>query len=231
MTSDYYRGLNFMQPTFETVIPERRTNLRAPLFRFPAIDRITGSRSRQSKHSAPKEKPQLLISRHLRKRSLLRKEMSLPPLCPGATMKIRQLALAILLPFVLGAADYYVSSTGNDDGDGSQNTPSKHSSTPSQSSPGDTCFLQSGVYRETITEIPSGEPKTNNHQGRSKQQPRITTCDKVTTKWTKVNGDIWIANVDWSLGKHSQLFVNGKHYWRARYQIIDDIPQLENCRL
>jgi hypothetical protein len=134
-------------------------------------------------------------------------------------MKIRQLALAILLPFVLGAADYYVSSTGNDDGDGSQNTPFKtlkHAF--SKLKPGDTCFLQSGVYRETITEIPSGEPeKPITIKGDQNNKPRISTCDKVTTKWTKVNGDIWIANVDWSLGKHSQLFVNGKHYWRARW--------------
>lgn len=105
-------------------------------------------------------------------------------------MKIRQLALAILLPFVLGAADYYVSSTGNDDGDGSQNTPFKtlkHAF--SKLKPGDTCFLQSGVYRETITEIPSGEPeKPITIKGDQNNKPRITTCDKVTTKWTKVNG-------------------------------------------
>ena len=114
-------------------------------------------------------------------------------------MKIRQLALAILLPFVLGAADYYVSSTGNDDGDGSQNTPFKtlkHAF--SKLKPGDTCFLQSGVYRKPLRKS-QAENRKNQPSRRPKQQTAHNDLRQGHHEMDKVNGDIWIAaSINWA---------------------------------
>jgi len=83
--------------------------------------------------------------------------------------------------------------------------------------PGQTCFIRSGTYRETVRPARSGEP------GRpivfacfNNEQAIISGADPVSN-WTRGEGEIHKAPMDWDLKDQNLLFADGVMLQEARW--------------
>ncbi|MDR6550670.1 OmpL47-type beta-barrel domain-containing protein [Paenibacillus qinlingensis] len=148
------------------------------------------------------------------------------------------LAFTLTLGFISGvlptpsalaaATTYYVAPNGNDTAAGNTETaPFKTINKCAQLvQPGDTCVIASGTYRETVTPAASGSsglPIT------FKPAPGATVVVSGTepiSGWTQHAGQIYKADLPWSLGKENQLFVNNGSavapLWEARWPNISE---------
>ncbi|NQX58045.1 OmpL47-type beta-barrel domain-containing protein [Paenibacillus qinlingensis] len=148
------------------------------------------------------------------------------------------LALTLTLGFVGGllpapsafasATTYYVAPNGNDAAAGNvEASPFKTINKCAQiMTPGDTCIIASGTYRETVTPVASGQ---SGQPITFKTAPGATVIVSGTepiSGWTQHTGQIYKADLSWSLGKENQLFVNNglvvAPLWEARWPNISE---------
>ncbi|PYI51933.1 OmpL47-type beta-barrel domain-containing protein [Paenibacillus flagellatus] len=166
---------------------------------------------------------------------------------PNNPKSIFSLAMAAVIAVVGGvlpasvvraaAATYYVSTSGDDANPGtSPSGPFRTINRCAQAmAPGDTCVIDSGTYRETVTPVNSGE------SGRPitfRAAPGATVIVSGTEPiggWTPYNGNIYTADLAWSLGHENQLFIReGGAFtalWEARWPNIDaySLPELKRA--
>ena len=117
------------------------------------------------------------------------------------------------------SAEIYVSPAGSDSGTGTVNRPYRTLAKASaHAKPGDTVYLETGIYRETLAPTRSGKagaPIT--FVAAQNAKPIISGCD-VIDGWTKNSDGQWAASVDWDLGPgKNQVFLNGIPLIEARY--------------
>jgi hypothetical protein len=93
----------------------------------------------------------------------------------------------------------------------------------SQMTPGSTCYIRGGVYRETVRPVftgISGAPLT--FEAYNNETVYISGADSVTG-WTLHNGNIYKAQLGWSLGRYdNQILVDGQMAWEARTPNVDE---------
>ena len=135
------------------------------------------------------------------------------------TMKT-PLSILCLLSFALTghSSDYYVAPTGNDKAAGTRFAPFKTIQKAADvMQPGDTCIVNPGLYRETVTPKNSGtKGKPIVFRAAEEGTVWIAGTDPVT-RWQKHSGHIYKAKMDWSLGKNNQVFIDGKPLQEARW--------------
>lgn len=148
------------------------------------------------------------------------------------------LALTLTLGFIGGllpapsalaaATTYYVAPNGNDSSAGnSETSPFKTINKCAQTvQPGDTCIIASGTYRETITPTLSGTSGLPITFRSAPGANVIVSGTEPISGWTQHAGNIYKADLSWSLGKENQLFVkNGAAVaplWEARWPNINE---------
>jgi hypothetical protein len=127
------------------------------------------------------------------------------------------LFISISTPRLL-ANTYYVATTGSDSNPGTLSMPFQHIQTAaSMMVAGDTCYILSGTYRETIVPANSGTalaPITFEPYGTA----AVTVSGaNVVTGWTVYSGGIYQAPFTGSLGDQDQVFVDGTMMNLARW--------------
>lgn len=139
--------------------------------------------------------------------------------------------LLCLIPFLLGACAVtatpapvdpalHVSITGNDEtGDGSLQNPWRTIQRCADAAqPGDVCAIHAGTYRETVRPARSGEAGKPIRFTAYQDEPVTISGAEVVTGWLPVDGQIYAAPVDWTLGRgKDQVFVNGAAWVEARH--------------
>ncbi|UKS26974.1 RICIN domain-containing protein [Paenibacillus sp. HWE-109] len=113
---------------------------------------------------------------------------------------------------------YYVATTGSDSNSGTISSPFKTiAKAASVMVAGDTCMIRGGTYREVIQPTKSGtagNPIT--YKAYAGETVTVSAADKVTG-WTLHSGNIYKAQMNWSLGMENQVFVNGEMMHIAQY--------------
>ena len=106
-----------------------------------------------------------------------------------------------------GGRIYHVSPMGSDDGDGTPAAPFRTiSGAVAMLQPGDTCFVEPGIYRETVRPRMSGRTGLPvSFVGGTSGEVVIFGSEPVTN-WVRHEGQVYKAKVDWPV---DQLFVNG----------------------
>ncbi|KRE55852.1 OmpL47-type beta-barrel domain-containing protein [Paenibacillus sp. Soil750] len=148
------------------------------------------------------------------------------------------LAVTLTLGFISGllpapsalaaATTYYVAPNGNDSSAGnSEASPFKTINKCAQVvQPGDTCIIASGTYRETITPALSGKSGLPITFQPAPGANVIVSGTEPISGWTQHAGNIYKADLSWSLGKENQLFVNNGSavapLWEARWPNISE---------
>lgn len=91
-----------------------------------------------------------------------------------------------------------------------------------QASAGDTIILNGGIYYGTLKIKNSGEKgKPITIKCAPQENVVISAADKITSKWTKYKGGIYVADVDWSGPEgRNQLFMDDEIMIEARYPNI-----------
>ncbi|WNJ20061.1 T9SS type A sorting domain-containing protein [Pontibacter sp. G13] len=123
------------------------------------------------------------------------------------------LMLMAALPQLLQAATYYVSPTGDNTADGSMATPFQtiqHAA--DMMAYGDSCIVQAGTYRETITVNTNGLT----FLAADGQEVLISGYEIVDT-WTSLPNNIWLADLGWSLADKNQVMYRGQMMNLARW--------------
>lgn len=130
--------------------------------------------------------------------------------------------VALSLTFIptpqLPAAEYYVDASAELIGDGSLAKPfAKIQQAADVMEPGDVCFVQEGVYRETVRPKNSG---TADHPLVFRVFPGQTAvlngCQPVT-RWKHEKGNVYSAAAPMQLGHENQVFANGTMLLEARW--------------
>jgi Right handed beta helix region/Protein of unknown function (DUF1565) len=116
-------------------------------------------------------------------------------------------------------SNWYVSSTGNDNGPGTLAAPFKtiqHAANLVQ--PGDTVFIRAGTYREKVAPARSGTAaKPITFEAYNNESVTISGA-QVVSNWSLYKGSIYDASVPWDLGNgQNQVFVDGVMINEARY--------------
>lgn len=128
------------------------------------------------------------------------------------------LCAAVSHSFTAHTAEYHVSVAGSDRNPGSAEKPFRsirHAADIMQ--PGDRCVIGSGEYYETVVPPTSGlETAPITFIAAEGEQVTISGTEPVTG-WTRHDGDIWKARMDWSLGKNNQVFFDGIMLDEARW--------------
>lgn len=106
----------------------------------------------------------------------------------------------------------YVSPTGDDQGDGSEQAPFQTlAKAVSVMQAGDTCYLRGGVYREVL------KPKSNTtllaYPG---EQPVVSACDPLAD-WEYLGNQLYAASMNWTLGDQNMVLVDGAFAYEARW--------------
>ncbi|MEO1449917.1 MAG: right-handed parallel beta-helix repeat-containing protein, partial [Bacteroidota bacterium] len=133
--------------------------------------------------------------------------MNLLRLIPGC------LAFAFGCMFPVSATTYYVSPTGDDTQAGTETAPFKtidHAAEVMQS--GDSCIIFSGVYREQVR----AEVDDIVFMAADGNEVIVSGFD-VLNGWTQDNGNIYVADMDFSLGPRNQLVYNQQMMVLARW--------------
>jgi hypothetical protein len=107
----------------------------------------------------------------------------------------------------------------DEDGDGTFNNPWKTiQKAASIMEAGDTCFIRSGTYRETVTPAYSG---TEGNPITFKAYPgdtvTVSGTEIVSGGWSQYSGSIYRIPANLDLGQYNQVFVDGKMAFLAQY--------------
>ena len=132
-------------------------------------------------------------------------------------------------------ATYYVSATGgNDANPGTIDKPLKTiQEAAGLASPGDTCIIRQGTYRETVTPARSGSASAGiTYKAYPGEAVTVSGADPVMSGWSSHSGSIYKSTaMTWSLGVgKDQVFVNGGAMMEARWPNTADVmlPQFVN---
>lgn len=133
---------------------------------------------------------------------------------------MRYLIALVLCLFILNvqAKNYYVSKTGSDTNNGTENAPFLSIAKASLLlMAGDTCFVKAGVYHEIV------EPKQNGENGNpivytafQNDSVVISASDSVAN-WQVHSSNIYKAAVSMNLGRQNMVFCNGEAMEWARW--------------
>ncbi|MBQ2676021.1 MAG: DUF1565 domain-containing protein [Clostridia bacterium] len=120
---------------------------------------------------------------------------------------------------IRNSAHYFVAANGNDNGDGSEANPYKTIEKAAQvMQAGDTCFVKSGIYRETVTPQNEGEkgaPITfTAYEG---ADVTVSGTDVMDSNWTLYQNGIYKTNITLYRDSENQIFANGQMAQIARY--------------
>jgi Right handed beta helix region len=125
------------------------------------------------------------------------------------------LSLLLLFAACAGAATHYVSTTGNDANPGTVSAPFLTIQKCADiATPGDTCMVREGVYRETVKPArsgASGQPIT--FRASPGETVTVSGADAVIG-WSLHQGAIHKASVPWAV---QQVFVDGQMMTEARW--------------
>jgi len=125
--------------------------------------------------------------------------------------------------FTVGRDVYYVATNGNDANPGTLAKPFRTIQRAADIAfSGDTIYIRSGVYRETVT--------PNNSRVSFKAYPgevaTISGADIIAGPWTLDKGSIYKTTMNWDMGKgNNQIFVDGEALIEARWPNTDDISR------
>jgi hypothetical protein len=131
------------------------------------------------------------------------------------------------------AITYFVAPGGDDSAPGtSQSSPFKTINRCAQAmQQGDTCMIASGTYRETVTPVNSGAAGAPITFQAAPGATVIVSGTEPLGGWTPYSGNIYSADLAWSLDKENQLFINNggaiTPLWEARFPNIKDYTLLE----
>ncbi len=133
---------------------------------------------------------------------------------------MKKIFFFVILPFFLFATEYFVSPQGDD-----TNNSGTSASAPFRTiqkaadlmKAGDICTIAPGLYEEAIRPANSGTQSapilfTTVHGGQVE-----TTASKKVTGWSKHNGNIYVADMDWDLGEENCITYNGSMVQLARW--------------
>ncbi|MBD3421722.1 MAG: hypothetical protein GF398_16535 [Chitinivibrionales bacterium] len=141
---------------------------------------------------------------------------------------LKFLLLVFLSAALCFSADYYVAPTGDDAADGSKSKPFRtiqHAADIMQ--PGDVCIIREGIYYEKVSPAASGSfGRRIIFEAWPGEKVLISAADTVTG-WTKHEGHIYNAAMNWDLGKgNNQIYVNGEAMIDARWPSMqwDEYP-------
>ncbi|MFD2332981.1 hypothetical protein ACFSR7_27300 [Cohnella sp. GCM10020058] len=99
---------------------------------------------------------------------------------------------------------------------------------------GDTCMIESGTYRETVTPTNSGTSGAPIRYQAAAGATVVVSGTEPISGWSVHSGNIYSANLTWDLGKENQLFINNgtavTPLWEARWPNISayNLPGLMN---
>jgi hypothetical protein len=141
--------------------------------------------------------------------------------------KLIILLLISLFSVASGAQNIYVAAKGNDSSDGSLETP-YHTiqKAANMAQPGDTVWIRSGTYRESISPSTDGTlAQAIVFSAYPGEEVVISGCD-LLTGWRELGNGIWEAPLQSTLPEYrNQLFINGKAMTKARWpNSRDDDP-------
>ena len=109
---------------------------------------------------------------------------------------------------------YYVSPIGSDSGPGTMAAPLRSIGKAAELlRPGDTCFVEPGIYRETVRPGMSGSPGQPIRYVAATSGEVVVTGSEPVTNWERHKGQLYRAKVG---RKIDQLFVNGSMLTMAR---------------
>jgi hypothetical protein len=125
------------------------------------------------------------------------------------------------------ATTFYVATTGDDSNLGTLAAPFKTINKCAQIvQPGDTCLIASGTYRETVTPANSGTSEQPIKFEAAPGAHVVVSSTEQVSGWTPYSGNIYVADLSWSLGHENQLFVNDgttvTPLWEARWPNITE---------
>ncbi len=125
-------------------------------------------------------------------------------------------AFACLLVSAAGAAEFHVSPDGDNANPGTLEEPFRTIQRAADTvRPGDTCFVQGGVYRETVTLGTSGTAdRPIRFVAGPDQNVVLSGTVHIAARWTVHKGEILKASLDADV---SQLFVDGRMMIEARW--------------
>ncbi|MEM8712285.1 MAG: carbohydrate-binding CenC domain protein, partial [Planctomycetota bacterium] len=132
-----------------------------------------------------------------------------------------------------GDATYYVDRVSGDDGNDGRTEASAFATIQAAASavaPGETVAIKRGVYRETVTAPTSGEPGASIVFRSHGLGEVVLSGGERITGWTRHDGDIWAATVDWDangLRENNTLFVNGELSYEARHFAETDLLDID----
>lgn len=135
-----------------------------------------------------------------------------------------RLAISIILLwascFLAQGATYYVAPNGSDDNPGT-NIASPFRTlacTVTNMVAGDTCWLRSGIYRETLAPVHSGTPKKRiTFAAYPNETVTLSGADEITG-WQSIGNGTYAASVSWDLGSgYNQVFVDSGMLHQAQY--------------
>lgn len=114
---------------------------------------------------------------------------------------------------------YYVSKSGNDANDGSENAPFLTiGKAASVLTAGETCVIGEGVYKETVTPKNSGEYGAPiSFIAKQGEKVVISGTEKITSTWEHYKDGIYKTNTHMWRRTENQIFVNGEMAQIARY--------------
>ena len=106
------------------------------------------------------------------------------------------LALHLLVPAIVAAAELHVAVTGEDSGPGTAAAPLLTVNRAAQrAEPGDTVVVHAGVYRELVAPARGGEPgRPITYRAAAGEAVRLTGSERVTT-WTREAGGVWTVSL------------------------------------
>ncbi|OJU14470.1 MAG: hypothetical protein BGN88_00465 [Clostridiales bacterium 43-6] len=120
---------------------------------------------------------------------------------------------------IYNSADFYVSNTGSDSGKGSLSSPFKTiTKAANLMTAGDTCYIMSGVYHETVTPKNSGESGSPiTFKAYHAEKVILSGLDRVTAPFSTYSGNIYKADVTLNLNEKNQVFADSKMQTLARF--------------
>lgn len=125
------------------------------------------------------------------------------------------LILVIFFSFFVLADEYYVSPAGNDSNSGTSSQPFMTlKKAASEAGPGDICYIEGGIYRETLKPSLSGtdtDPVIFTAQ--PGEEVLITALDTIS-EWSEHAKDVFVADVNHEI---TQVFIDGEPAYQARY--------------
>ena len=139
-------------------------------------------------------------------------------------MNYMLVVLMALGTFTATGSDIYVSTEGNDDWSGKLPAPAENDG-PLRTikkaaeviSPGQTCFIRGGTYRETLRPSRSGETGRPIIFKSFKDEEVVVSAADLLSGWTRDDGGILKAPMDWDLKDQNQIFADGTMLQEARW--------------